>query len=154
MRPYFTERTPWEQARLWRQSRSIEQITASMADLRAENAGYLADVLQSVGSQFGGPVTNALPGLSWHQWGQAVDCFWLLGRRAEWSSRKLVDGQNGYRVYAEIARDQGLMAGGYWRRLKDWPHVQKSSFGSPRSAGKSLEEIATTMQARFGDSET
>ena len=48
----------------------------------AQKANFLASVLDGVGPQHGPHVTNALPGLSWHQWGEAVDCFWTewLGR--------------------------------------------------------------------------
>ncbi len=154
MRPYFTLRSPWDQARFWRQSRSIEQINRRASDLRADGAGYIADVLISVGPQFGDPVTDALPGQSWHQWGEAVDCFWLVDGRAEWSDRKEIDGKNGYRVYTEKAEAMGLTAGGNWSRLKDWPHVQKSRFSSPLSAGRSWSEISSEMQTRFGDSES
>lgn len=153
MRPYFTLRSPWAQARLWRQSRSIEEINRMAEMLREDGAAYLADVLISVGPQFGDPVTDALPGQSWHQWGEAVDCFWLVDGRAEWSDRREIEGKNGYRVYTEQAELHGLTAGGRWSRLKDWPHVQKSRFSSPLSAGHSWSEISSEMQTRFGNSE-
>ena len=90
MRPYSTLRTPFDQARLWRQSRSIEEIRDKIADLRASGASFLAHCLESVGPQHGEPVTNAIPGFSWHQWGEAVDCFWLVNGKAEWSQRRSI----------------------------------------------------------------
>ncbi len=149
MRAYFTLRTPFEQAKLWRQSRSREQIVAEVARLKAQGAPFLAHCIESVGPQNGPPVTNALPGFSWHQWGEAVDCFWLVNGQAEWSAQKLVDGRNGYRVYAQAAQAQGLTAGGLWPRLKDWPHVQLRSDGSPLKA-HGLAGIDREMAARFG----
>jgi peptidoglycan L-alanyl-D-glutamate endopeptidase CwlK len=42
MRPYFTLRTPFEQAKLWRQSRSKEEIQKKIAAYRAAGADFLA----------------------------------------------------------------------------------------------------------------
>lgn len=150
MRPYAALRKPQDQAKLWRQSRSIEQIEAQVKGLRAADAPYLADVLEEVGPQHGPHVTNALPGLSWHQWGEAVDCFWALNGQAEWSTSKLVNGLNGYRFYADRAKAQGLTAGGFWPRLKDWAHVQLRPESSPLTAGMILSEIDAEMRQRFG----
>jgi hypothetical protein len=94
-------------------------------------------------------VTGALPGTGWHQWGEAVDCFWALDGRAEWSTSRLVDGVNGYRFYADKAKVLGLTAGGFWRTLKDWPHVQLRSAASPVAAGMTLAEIDGVMRERF-----
>jgi hypothetical protein len=149
MRPYMGLRDPFEQARLWRQSRSREEIQARIALLQAQGAGFLAHCLESVGPQHGRPVTNALPGLSWHQWGEAVDCFWLVGGKAEWSAGRLVSGANGYQVYAEEAEALGLTAGGRFTSLKDWPHVQMRADASPLSS-LSMVEIDAAMAAMFG----
>ncbi|CAB1367535.1 M15 family metallopeptidase [Denitratisoma oestradiolicum] len=149
MRPFFTLRSPFEQARLWRQSRSREQIQAQLTMLRARGAPFLAYCIESVGPQHGNPVTNALPGLSWHQWGEAVDCFWLLDGKAEWSATRKLGGGNGYRAYAAAAQDLGLTPGGLWPRLKDWPHVQWRSAGSPLKQ-YGWKEIDAEMERRFG----
>jgi hypothetical protein len=149
MRPSTSRRDPLEQARLWRQSRTIEQIKAKIASLRAAGAGFLADCIEEVGPQHGKPVTNAIPGLSWHQWDEAVDCFWVLGNEAEWSTSKLVNGVNGYHIYAEEAHRLGLNAGGTWHAFQDWPHVQFRQAASPDDA-MSLKEINDEMKHRFG----
>lgn len=150
MRPYMALRTPEVQAKLWRQSRSREEIASAVQRLKGGGAPFLANVLESVGPQHGAHVTNALPGLSWHQWGEAVDCFWAVNGIAEWSASKIIDGVNGYQVYAQRARDMGLEPGGLWRSLKDWPHVQLRREGSPVLAGMELSQIDQTMKARFG----
>ena len=149
MRPYLTLRSPAEQARLWRQSRSSEEIDSQIAMLELEGAHFLARVLRSVGPQHGAPATNALPGLSWHQWGEAVDCFWVVNGQAEWSAEKRVEGRNGYQILAEEAHGLGLTSGGRWASLKDWPHIQFRTAGSPRRL-MTLWEIDQTMQQRFG----
>ena len=149
MRPYNGLRTPLEQAKLWRQSRSREQIQARIDELRAKSAPFLAHCLEAAGAQNGEPVTNALPGLSWHQWGEGVDCFWALNGAAEWSARKLIGGLNGYQVLAGEGEAVGLTAGGHWTSLKDWPHLQLRQASSPLKA-MALAEIDSEMNRRFG----
>ena len=148
MRPYFGIRTPFEQAKLWRQSRTREEVNQKIAELKDKGAPFLAHCLESVGPQNGPHVTNALPGLSWHQWGEAVDCFWVVAGQAEWSTAKQVNARNGYRVYADQAVQLGLDAGGLWRSLKDWPHVQLRKAGSPAKL-YSLVDIDKAMQEKF-----
>ncbi|MGR6433077.1 M15 family metallopeptidase [Rhizobium sp. PAMB 3182] len=150
MRPYFGLRTVEEQARLWRQSRSTESINHEIGRLKASGAPFLADVLNRVGPTHGPHVTNALPGLSWHQWGEAIDCVWITGGVAEWSASKLVNGVNGYKLYATKAKEAGLNAGGFWSSFKDWPHVQLRQFGSPAGAGMTFPEIDAEMKKRYG----
>lgn len=154
MQPYFGVRDPWVQARFWRQSRSRAECDAAIADLEAKGAPYLAKVMRDVGPQPDGPkITGALPGFSWHQWGEAVDAFWNVGGAAEWSTTKLVNGVNGYHVWAAQARDAGLNAGGFWNSLKDWPHLQLRGAASPKSQF-TVPQIDAAMKAKFGDAET
>lgn len=149
MRPYMALRTTLEQAKLWRQSRSIEQINAKIAEFRAAGAPFLAASLVKAGPQNGDPVTNAAPGLSWHQWGEAADCFWLVDGKAEWSTKRLINGRNGYQVFANIAQAEGLTAGGLWSSFKDWPHVQLRKAGSPLPE-MTLAQVDAEMKRRFG----
>ncbi len=108
MRQFFTLRTPFEQGMLWRQSRSTQEVQQKISELQNSGADFLAHCIDTVGPQNGRHVTNAIPGLSWHHWGEAVDCFCLLDGKAEWSTRKKVDGVNGYVNYAEKARSLEL----------------------------------------------
>lgn len=121
MRPNSAARSPWEQAKLWRQSRSIEQIKAAQREMEDEGASWLADVLDEVGPQNGRHVTNALPGKGAHQYRLAVDCFWLRDGRAEWED------MTGYRIYATEAQSRGLSAGMFWTSFVDAPHLQHGS---------------------------
>ncbi|MET3650526.1 M15 family metallopeptidase [Dyella japonica] len=149
LRPYMARRDPFEQARLWRQSRSIEEITKKIDTLKAAGAPFLAKCIDQVGPQSGSLVTNAPPGFSWHQWDEAVDCFWVVRGAAEWSTRRLINGLNGYQVLADEAEKLGLTAGGHWKSLKDWPHVQLRPAAAPSDA-MSVKDINTAMQQRFG----
>jgi len=149
MRPYFGIRSPFEQARLWRQSRTREQINKKIAELSVAGAPFLASCIDSVGPQNGPPVTNALPGLSWHQWGEAADCVWVVAGKTEWSTQKKVNGINGYGLFAQEARAAGLDPGGLWKSLKDWPHVQLQTISSPARLF-SLAEIDRVMKEKFG----
>ena len=131
MRCHSALRSPFDQGKLWRQSRSREEIVEKINELRNAGAEFLAFCLESAGPQHGDPVTNSPPGFSWHQWGESADCFWVVDGKAEWSTVKKVDGINGYHVYADEAEALGLTAGGHWPRFKDWPHVQLRAAGSP-----------------------
>ena len=99
-------------------------------------------------SQSGRHVTDAIPGLSWHQWGEAFDSFWVVDGEAEWSTTREINGLNGYRVYAVEAERLGLTAGGHWTNFKDWPHVQLRSASSPKSVF-TIQEIDREMRERF-----
>ena len=148
MRPYIGMRDVLEQARLWRQSRAREEIERKVSELRSNGAPFLARCIEVAGDQNGPHVTNSIPGFSWHQWGEAVDSFWVVDGRAEWSTTKKIDGLNGYQVYAEEASKLGIDAGGLWRRFKQWPHVQLRPSPSPLGA-MTLVEIDAEMSRRF-----
>lgn len=149
MRPSSGLRGPAEQGKLWRQSRSSEEIAAKITEFRAKGANFLADCIENVGPQHGDHVTDAPPGFSWHQWGEAVDCFWLLDGKAEWSTTRLVNGRNAYKVYTNEAAALGLTAGGNWKTFKDWPHVQLRADRNPETK-LGIAEIDKEMKARFG----
>ena len=124
MRPYFTRRDPWEQARLWRQSRTRARITRAADMLTRAHAPWLAQVLWAVGPQSGAWATNALPGQSWHQHSRAVDCAALVDLDGDGDLDFQWDADaEAYRVYAEEARALGLTAGYDWRS-RDAVHVQ------------------------------
>ena len=151
MRPFETLRSPFKQARLWRQSRSGEEIRQKIAELKSGDASFLAFCIESVGPQSGIPVTKAIPGLSWHQWGEAVDCFWLVQGKASWDTKLKVNGINGYAVYAEESENLGLDSGYFWKKFRDVPHVQFRNQSSPLQI-YTLPQIDRIMRERFGES--
>ena len=151
MVPSEAVRSPQQQAIYWRQSRSIVEINEAVNMLRREGASYLAEVLEEVGPQHGDEVTKVLPGNSWHQWGEAVDCFWEVEGRAEWSATKKINGVNGYQLYAATAKQLELDPGLLWRTFKDSPHVQLRSTANPRASGLTWPTIDNAMRERFGN---
>jgi len=143
LRPFYTIRTPAEQSKLWRQSRTTEEIRRVADRLVHEGADGMARILLLVGPQSGRWATNALPGQSWHQWGEAIDCMVISEfGRAVWSS-----GHPGYQVYAEEAKKQALVAGFFWKK-RDAVHVQYRS--ESVRASYTWKEINETMLTRFG----
>lgn len=142
-------RSPLEQGKLWRQSRPSAEIHQKIAELNDHGLAFLAHCIEAAGPQNGAHVTNSIPGLSWHQWGEAVDCVWIVNGKEEWSVDKLVNGKNGYKVYAILAEQLGLTAGGHWTSFKDWPHVQLHTAPGP-NAIYSLQQINDIMKQRFG----
>ena len=137
-----TLRTPWQQGRLWRQSRTRAEIQRRLIQLHEAGAGYLADVIERVGPQNGPPVTRAIPGLSWHQHGEAADAVLIVGGAAVWDA-----GHAGYRAYAATAERLGLTPG---RKFGDAPHVQMRR---TEPTALPLAEVAEEMEARFGRDE-
>lgn len=138
IRPFSGFRDVAEQARLWRSSRTIEEITAAIERLKSDGAPFLAGMLDSVGPQSGKKeVTKALPGLSWHQWGEACDCVVVENGAAVW------DGP-GYAVYREEAERLGLTQIS-WERV----HVQLRAFASPLNIYP-MAQIDRAMAERFG----
>ncbi len=139
MTPYFTLRTPQEQGMLWCQSRSEEQISQAAYTLIKAGAPFLASCIDT---QYAGNkkwATNALPGNSWHQWGQAVDCFLNENGVANWNSDDIR-----YKHYADVATQLGLTSGRYWLK-PDPDHIQLQHFGSPLDSGLTWLEIEAAM---------
>lgn len=146
MVPTFTVRSPTEQAILWRQSRTADVIARKIQFLHDQKADYLAEILRDVGPRQGKWATNALPGASYHQYGEALDCAWRVGDAIEWDTNKLINGVNGYRLYAEKAKEFGLFSLG--PRLGDWAHIQMRPGDVTDSY--TWAEIDARMKERFG----
>jgi peptidoglycan LD-endopeptidase CwlK len=154
MRPYCTIRTPWEQAIAWRQSRSTARIVDRIRMLRDLGAPWLADVLESVGPHNGPPITGALPGESWHQWGLAADWYWHYEGDAIWDADdfRMVEGRrvNGYREAFNVLLELGLTTISYrasgGRIITDWPHAQGPKEGGPQNTWPDIDQV---MRKRF-----
>lgn len=135
MVPYYGRRSARQQAELWRRGRSSSEIQEKIKSLRSRGATYLADVIEEVGPQTGRWATNAIPGLSWHNWGKAMDCFWEKDGVANWDPNG-----EGYRIYHEEAKKLGLFPA-FFDYRKDAVHVQgePTGRGFPPLASVSLE---------------
>lgn len=138
--PYFTIRAPAVQAKLWRQSRTRAEINATVKRLREQGAACIAHIIESVGPQpWNRRATNAFPGNSWHQWGEAADLY-LKGEDggAIWESPA-------YDAMREIAKSLGLHLGPVW----DKGHVQLQSV-APLEYFGALEALDSALQMRWG----
>lgn len=116
--PFCTNRDLFEQARLWRQSRSGIEINNKICDLKRDGAYFLVYLIRVVGAQNGPWVTFAIPGLSWHQYGAAVDCCIVENGNPVWDTA-----HKGYKIY----REEGLKLGMYIGVAGDWCHLQASN---------------------------
>lgn len=118
MVPFFATRDLFEQARLWRQGRTLKQILQKRMQLLDSGAQFLAHVIASVGPQAGDRiVTNAAPGYSWHNWTRAMDFYRFIDGKSNWDTWE-------YKRFAEIIIDNGLTPGFYWKS-QDAVHVQQ-----------------------------
>lgn len=131
---YCTLRTLQEQARLYRQGREISVINTKVASLRAKGYDELADILINVGPQHGDTiVTNAGPGESWHNFGEAFDAVPLKDGKAIWS--------NGpdYKIYGEAVRSVGMQWAGDWTNFREFPHAQLRIGSNPLKTMTAVE---------------
>lgn len=142
--PYSCRRGPATQARLWCRSRTLEEVSVRRQLMFGAGAPTLASLLKDEWASLGRWSTNALPGQSWHQWGEACDCYIDVGGKAIWVSSQYD------LVYGAIAKALGLTSGALWLKNKDPGHVQLRS-GTPNSmgAGLSWAEIEQEMLSQY-----
>lgn len=148
MVPYFTLRTPWEQAKLWRMTRGKSEIGRTVKALRGGMALYIANVIEAIGPQYPGPgikghVTNAVPGQSWHNWGEGLDCYLKIDGEVIW------DGDHkGYAAYGNCAEELGLTWGGSWDKPNDPGHVQAPPM-SPVDYFEDMHELSNSLERKY-----
>lgn len=149
MVPYQMLRTPQLQAHYWKRGRTQKEAAEAIRLLKSNQAFFLAHCVEVANTQHTNIVTDALPGCSWHQWGEAIDCYWLLDEMKVWDLHtRDSNGLNGYGVYAEEAKKLGLEAGYYWTKLADAVHVQLRAAASPLEL-YTLTEINRVMEETF-----
>jgi peptidoglycan LD-endopeptidase CwlK len=139
-RPYFTLREPVTQARLWRQSRSKAVVDQQVADLRAQGCDFIAACFDKAGPADGPWATNALPGQSWHQYGEAVDCFLVdASGNPVWESPK-------YARFGQVGDQNNMWWGGHFG---DNDHWQNRRIEPPEVFG-SIKQINDALAQRWG----
>lgn len=119
---YCTYRSPQEQAKLYRQSRTLAEVQAKAQSMRERGFERLAQILLEVGpvpGVLGKHVTMAGPGESWHCYRRAADCVPLVGGKAMWNNS-----YPGWQVYGQAVEAVGLEWAGRWRTFKESPHCQ------------------------------
>jgi peptidoglycan L-alanyl-D-glutamate endopeptidase CwlK len=135
-----------KQAVLYRASHTREQVTAKIALLRQRRFGFLADILLEVGPQPTSKraVTNAAPGESWHNYGEAFDAVPVIGGQEMWNYN---DAPFEWDMYGQLVREAGLTWGGDWRRLRDFPHAQLRAETNPLKV-MTAEEVRAVLRGR------
>jgi peptidoglycan L-alanyl-D-glutamate endopeptidase CwlK len=121
---YCCRRSPEQQAKLYRQGRSLGEIYRKVNELRDDHGRRdLAKLLLDVGPQHGRRVTNAGPGQSLHQYGLAFDGVPMRHGKPVWDDRAPENAAL-WLTYGEIAEYVGLDWAGRWVSFKEMPHVQ------------------------------
>ncbi|MCK5612978.1 M15 family metallopeptidase [Candidatus Pacearchaeota archaeon] len=125
---YGTLRPLEEQAILYRQSRSWEQIKRKIEKFRNRGLDFLADILENAGPCHGPKRTNAAPGESWHNYAEAFDAVPMVGGKPAW---KYKDAPFEWAMYGEMIKEAGLNWSGDWKRFKEIAHAQKRHGSNP-----------------------
>ncbi|MCD4813867.1 M15 family metallopeptidase [bacterium] len=125
---YCSLRPLEEQARLFRQSRSRKEINVKINKFNERGLGFLAEVIENVGPCYGRHVTNAAPGESWHNYGQAWDAVPMINSKPCWN---YFQAKAYWDAYGEAVRKVGMYWAGDWTRFREYPHAQLSVGGNP-----------------------
>jgi peptidoglycan L-alanyl-D-glutamate endopeptidase CwlK len=126
---YCGRRSAQQQAGLYRQSRTLAEIQKKASDLTKAGHPDLAEILLGVGPQagtLGKHVTNAGPGESWHQYGEAIDAVPLVDGKPAWDSDHPAWG-----IYGRACAAHGLVWAGTWKGFKEMPHAQLRQVNNP-----------------------
>lgn len=118
---YCTLRTNEEQARLYRNGRTLARIQDKAKELEEKyHRPDLAKLLIDVGPQHGSKiVTNAGPGQSLHNYGFALDAAPMRDGKIVWGEDDPL-----WVKYGLAAYDAQLEWAGDWVKFKEYPHVQ------------------------------
>lgn len=119
---YCTLRTLKEQAILFRSSDPDGgKVKSKILWLRNNGFDFLADKIEEINPQkYEGWKTNAAPGESYHNYGEAFDAVPMLGGKPMWGYKSY---QKGWDTFGKACKEINLEWGGTWSN-KDMPHAQ------------------------------
>jgi peptidoglycan LD-endopeptidase CwlK len=120
---YCTQRSLEDQAILFRKSHNKPTVNAKVAQYRNAGFDFLADVLINVGPQrtMESSVTNAGPGESWHNYGEAFDAVPQVNGQEMWDYDEAVEV---WETYGRLIHEAQMTWGGDWSNFPDHPHAQ------------------------------
>ena len=122
---YCTLRPLDEQARLYRQGRTLKQIKAKAEELKIKwGRPDLGKLLMDVGPQQGKLATYAGPGQSMHNYGLAIDGVPLRGGKPVWNASK-PDELKLWQLYGRLGDKVGFEWAGKWTKFRELPHLQQ-----------------------------
>ena len=125
IKPVQGLRTLQTQAKLWRRGRSTKTINDRIESLRNNHCHFLADTIHNVGPQKENTIaTNAIPGLSWHNWGRACDFLFFD------NNGHIVHNGDApcYKKLAEKAEKYGLTSSLSFKSIREAGHIQADPF--------------------------
>lgn len=125
---YNTTRSLETQAKYYRQGRTYLQIKDKINKMKKRGFFFLAEIIESVGAQMSNKkITNAAPGESFHNIGEAFDAVPLdKNGKAIWNTK-----HGHWPIMLEVGELLGLNCGGNWKRFKDYPHFQLRGGSNP-----------------------
>lgn len=118
-------RTLEQQAKLWRRGRSTAIIKQRIDFLKENNCEFLANILEKAGPQKETKIaTNAIPGLSWHNWGLACDFLFFD------KNNKIIHNGDApeYKILAEKAENLELTSSLSFKSIREAGHIQAHPF--------------------------
>jgi peptidoglycan L-alanyl-D-glutamate endopeptidase CwlK len=135
---YCTLRDEREQAELYAQGRTAEQLRTRRNRLARQGLQVPAALLASIKPRpTARKLTNAGPGESFHQYGLAYDCVPLVQGKPVWSPTGA--GEPLWKKVAAAGESIGLEWAGRWTTFREMPHFQATG-------GRSIEDL---LQERF-----
>lgn len=118
---YCTYRSLPDQARLYRQGRTYPQILTKIDELKSLGFAWLASIIKEVGPQSGPVVTNAAPGESAHNYGEAFDATPLVHGKPVW----IYEGNERlFEIFGNALESEGLFWSGRWPNFREYFHGQ------------------------------
>jgi len=137
-----TFRSLEEQARLYGQGRNLADVAFEIARCPLFGFGKIEqmDFAPRIKAR---RLTNALPGLSWHNYGEAMDCVPMKSSKPVWDCRDEL-----WQVYGDCAHEVGLFWAGDWKRFRflEFPHMQLRAKSNPLKVYTPAEALAALKE--------
>jgi peptidoglycan L-alanyl-D-glutamate endopeptidase CwlK len=136
---YCTLRDAAEQARLFRQGRTPDQIKTKVDQLKSQGFPQLSQLLATAQGEAGAKVTFAGPGESFHQYAMAYDCVPMVKGKPVWQTGGA--GAELWQQVGALGKASGLEWAGEWTTFREFPHFQWTN-------GRAVRDL---MKERFGN---
>ena len=155
---YCGYRSPQEQAKVYRRSRTWAEIVAKISWYEESGFDMMARCLEDVGPQHGTVGQHRTwvgPCESWHQYQQALDAVPVLDGQLCWTYPAESDAERVvWKTYEALIGQEALSWGGHWKN-PDACHVQlspgaASPLGRYDASSEDTEAIMRRLSAEHG----